>query len=98
MKTIELSYLPGDTCWVRGQHRVCYIESVTIERDLVRDTSGKSLDVTYTWYNLDHGVDIIEVWDDGYFNTDDIGKTVFDTYEELVNAFPEDFNFGDTYE
>lgn len=85
MKTVELAYMPGDTCWVKGQYRECIIESVVIEAD----------GITYNWYNLDVGYDITEVWDDGDFTKDDIGKTVFDTLEELEKAFPEDFDFGE---
>lgn len=85
MKTVEVKYVPGNTCWVRGQSRECIIENVVLEKD----------DITYNWYNLDVGVDCTEVWDDGYFTSEDIGKTVFDTYEELEKAFPEDFDFGD---
>ena len=85
MKTIEVKYMPGDTCWVKGQYRECIIASVVLEKD----------GITYNWYNLDVGYDITEVWDDGYFTGEDIGKTVFDTLEELEKAFPEDFDFGD---
>lgn len=77
--------MPGDTCWVKGQYRECIIESVILEKD----------GITYNWYNLDVGYDITEVWDDGDFSNADIGKTVFDTLEELEKAFPEDFDFGD---
>lgn len=85
MKTVEVKYMPGDACWVRGQYRECIIENVVIEKD----------GITYNWYNLDVGYDITEVWDDGYFTGENIGKTVFDTLEELEKAFPEDFDFGD---
>jgi hypothetical protein len=85
MKIVEVKYMPGDTCWVRGQHRECIIENVVLEKD----------DITYNWYNLDVGYDVIEVWDDGYFSSEDLGKTVFDSLEELEKAFPEDFDFGD---
>lgn len=85
MKTVEVKYMPGDTCWVRGQYKECIIEEVTLSAD----------NIMYTWYNLDVGYDTTEVWDDGYFNKEDIGKTVFDTLEELEKAFPEDFDFGD---
>ena len=88
MKTVELDYAPGDTCWVRGQYRECIIDDVIIGND----------DVTYNWYNLDVGVDITEVYDDGYFTKDAIGKTVFNSLEELEKAFPEDFEFGDVTE
>lgn len=85
MKTVEVKYVPGNTCWVRGQYRECIIENVVLEKD----------DITYNWYNLDVGYDVTEVWDDGYFSSEDIGKTVFDSLEELEKAFPEDFDFGD---
>jgi hypothetical protein len=85
MKTVEVRYLPGDTCWVKGQYRECIIESVVLEKG----------SITYNWYNLDVGYDITEVWDDGYFTSEDIGKTVFDTLEGFEKAFPEDFDFGD---
>jgi hypothetical protein len=88
MNTVELKYMPGDACWVRGQYRACYIENIVL------DEQG----VTYNWVNYDYGVDVTEVWDDGYFTTDDIGTSVFDSLEELEKAFPEDFAFGDEYE
>lgn len=81
MKTVELRYMPGDTCYVRGQYRTCYIENIIL------DEQG----VTYNWCNYDYGVDCAEVWDDGCFTPDDIGSTVFDSMEELKLAFPEDF-------
>lgn len=88
MKQLEIVFMPGDECWVRGQYRVCIIEDIIISKDTI----------TYNWYNLDVGVDCAEVWDDGYFTTEDIGKTVFDTLEELEKAFPEDFDFGEECE
>lgn len=89
MKTVVLKYLPGDECYVRGQDRTCYIESVNITEQ----------GIAYIWCNYDHGVDCIEVWDDGYFVTDDIGITVFDSFAELEKAFPNDFGYGyDEYE
>lgn len=53
------------------------------------------IDVTYEWYNLDVGPDVTEVWDDGSFTSEDVGKTVFNSLEEYEKAFPEDFDFGD---
>ena len=81
MKTVELNFLPGDKCWVRGQRFECIIEDVIIGKE----------DVTYNWYNLDIGYDTCEVWDDGYFTAEDIGKTVFSSLEDYEKAFPEDF-------
>jgi hypothetical protein len=88
MKALDFHYMPGDLCWVRGENRVCYIENITIERG-----EHGELEATYTWYNLEYGVDVTEVWADGYFMEKDIGKTVFDTYEEYYKAFPEDFDY-----
>ena len=81
MKTIELNFLPGDKCWVRGQRFECIIEDVIIGQD----------DITYNWYNLDIGYDTCEVCDDGDFTNEDIGKTVFSSLEEWEKTFPEDF-------
>ena len=87
MKTVKLKYLPGDECYVRGQNRTCYIETV----DITKAEDG-SLEIGYSWYNLDVGVECTEVWDDGYFNSDEIDINVFDSMEELQKAFPDDFN------
>lgn len=72
-KNVDIRYLPGDSVWISGQDRICYIDNVSIRKD----DSGK-FEVTYEWCNFDHGHDIIEVWDDGYFTNKDIGKIVFD--------------------
>lgn len=88
MKTLEFHYIPGDECWIKGQQRVCIIDEITVGKK-----HNGELDITYTWYNLDYGVDITELWDDGYFGPEDIGKTVFDSYEDYQKAFPEDFEY-----
>lgn len=92
MKTIELSYLPGDEVFVKGQYRTCYIENVSI-RKIDKADGTFTREVTYEWYNLDVGVDCTEVWDDGYFTEEDIGLRVFDSMEELQKAFPEYFEY-----
>jgi hypothetical protein len=74
MKKLELAYLPGDEVYVRGQDRTCFIENVSI-RKIDKAVGTFTREVTYEWYNLDVGVDCTEVWDDGYFTEDDIGKT-----------------------
>ena len=84
MKTVEFKYMPGDECFVRGQDRTCYIESINITEQ----------GVTYFWCNYDYGVDCTEVWDDGCFVPDDVGITVFDSFAELEKAFPNDFGYG----
>ena len=88
MKTVELKYMPGDECYIRGQDRTCYIESIHITSD----------GIDYVWCNYYYGVDCTEVWDEGCFTADDIGVTVFDSMAELEKAFPEYFDFGEDYE
>ena len=85
MVSIDLKYIPGDEVWIKGQYRVCYIDQVILEKG----NRGK-IEPTYTWYNLEYGVDCTEIWDDGYFTNDDIGKTVFDSFSEYAKAFPDD--------
>ena len=92
MKNIELNYLPGDEVWVRGQHRICIIENV-----MLNTVGNAPIYVTYEWYNLDVAPDVIEVWDDGSFTSEDVGKTVFNSLEEYEKAFPEDFQYGEIY-
>lgn len=86
MKNFELNYLPGDTCWVRGQHRICIIENVILNK-----VGNAPIDVTYEWCNYDYGPDVTELWDDGSFTSEDVGKTVFDSLEDYEKAFPEEF-------
>lgn len=86
MKNIELHFLPGDEVWIKDQYKVCIIDQIILSSEPNGD-----IDVTYTWYNLEYGVDVNELWDDGDFSTDDIGKTVFSTYEELEQAFPNEY-------
>ena len=83
MKTFELHYQPGDKVWIRGQYRECIIDFIVIDQN----------DITYNWYNLDVGVDITEVYDDGYFTIEDIGKTVFNSLREYEEHYPEDFEY-----
>jgi hypothetical protein len=90
MKTIELHFTPGDECYVKGQTRTCYIDQVIISKK----NNGEP-DITYTWYNLDFGVDVTELWDEGDFSPEDIGKTVFTSIEEYQKACPEDFEVPD---
>lgn len=87
MKTVEVHYMPDDTVWVAGEHRECIIDQVIISK------VGNRTEITYTWANYDYGVDITELWNEGEFSSEDIGKTVFDSLEEYEKAFPEEFNY-----
>lgn len=86
MKNFELNYLPGDEVWVAGQTRVSIIDQVILSEAHNGDT-----EVLYTWCNYDYGPDVTELWDDGEFTPEDIGKTVFDSLEDYERAFPEEF-------
>lgn len=92
MKNFELNYLPGDEVWVKGQNRVSIIDQVILGK-----TDKDEIDVLYTWYNLDHGPDLTELWDEGEITPKDIGVTVFDTYEEYREKCPEDFQYDEIY-
>ena len=92
MKNIELNYLPGDEVWVEGQNRVSIIDQVILGK-----TDKGEIDVLYTWSNYDYSPDLTEVWDDGEFTPEDIGKTVFNSLEEYKKAFPEDFQYDEIY-
>lgn len=45
--------------------------------------------VHFGWVQYDVGVDITELWDEGEFDIDEIGKTVFLTFEEFEKALAE---------
>lgn len=85
METVTLKYMPGDKCYVYGQNRTCYIESISITEQ----------DIFYFWCNYDVGVDCTEVWDEDCFTAKDIGVTVFDSMEELQKTFSslDDFDY-----
>ena len=42
--------------------------------------------ISFTWVQYEVGVDITELWDEGDFDLEDIGKTVFLTKEEAEKA------------
>ena len=45
--------------------------------------------ISFTWVQYEVGVDITECWDDGVFDADEIGKTVFLTRAEAEAHLPE---------
>ena len=77
-KTVTLDFVPGDKVYIKDERFVSIIERIVIDDD-----------ITYEWYSLDHGLDVIEVWNEGSFTKEDIGKTVFASYVELLAAYPE---------
>lgn len=75
---IELPCAVGDTVYFDavGYHDSAEIDGIHI------DAQG----VMFTWVQYDVGVDITELWDEGEFDLEDIGKTVFLTHEEAEKA------------
>ena len=71
----------GDTVYFDavGYHDSAEIDGIHI------DAQGMS----FTWVQYDVGVDITELWDEGDFDIEDIGKTVFLTKEEAERALKE---------
>lgn len=78
---IKLPCKVGDTVYFDavGYHDTAEIDGIHI------DNQG----ILYTWVQYDVGVDLIELWDEGDFNIEDIGKTVFLTREEAEKALKE---------
>ena len=77
-RLIVLPCKVGDTVYFSeyGRYDSAIIEKITV------DETG----ICFEWVQYEYGVDITEVWDDGYFDYDDIGKTVFLTSEEAEAA------------
>ena len=65
----------GDMVYFANEdyHRSAEIDGIHI------DEQG----VSFTWVQYEVGVDIVELWDEGDFNIDDIGKTVFLTMASI---------------
>lgn len=45
--------------------------------------------IIFYWAQYEYGVDVTELWDDGYFSIDEIGKTVFPIREQAEQAMKE---------
>lgn len=43
--------------------------------------------IRYEWAKYDRGVDETELWDDGSFESSDVGKTVFLSFEEYEKVY-----------
>ena len=75
---VRLPCKVGDTVYFPNEG---YHDSAEIERIYI-DENG----VSFAWVQYDYGPDIVEVWDDGEFSIDEIGKTVFLTIEAKAEA------------
>lgn len=75
---VELPCKVGDDVYFANEsyHKSAEIDGIHI------DEQG----IMFTWVQYDFGVDITELWDEGEFDIDEIGKTVFLTIEEAEQA------------
>lgn len=63
----------GDTVYISGHKFAAQIDEIVIN----------AMDgITLNWSEHDRGPELTELWDDGWFTPEDIGKTVFLTREE----------------
>ena len=78
---IVLPVKPGDTVYFdnTGHHDSAEIDGIHIDEN----------DIAFSWVQYDVGVDITELWDEGEFDIEEIGKTVFLTPEEAEKALKE---------
>lgn len=67
----------GDRVWIVGHRFPAVIDEITIN---IQDG------ITFNWSEHDEGPELTELWDDGWFTPEDIGKTVFLTREEAEAA------------
>lgn len=73
--TVDAVVLPfkvGGTVWIAGDKFPAEIERIIIDAD----------GISFEYVEYDRGYELSEVWDDGSFKPEDIGKTVFLTQEE----------------
>ena len=66
----------GDTVWIKGDRFPAEIERISITEN----------GINFEYVEYEKGFEITEVWDEGVFDVEDIGKTVFLTYEEAETA------------
>lgn len=77
--TVDAVVLPckvGDTVWIPGDKFPAEIERIIIDVD----------GISFEYVEYDRGWEETEVWNDGVFQTTDIGETVFLTPEEAGAA------------
>ena len=73
---IELPCQVGDTVYIVGENRPAEIEEIRIT----------PRGIFFEYVQLDRGYEVTEVWDEGSFCPEDIGKDVFLTIEERNDA------------
>lgn len=83
-RMIELKFEINDIVYIKGERFPCEIDLISLDP---QDPET----LQYSWTSYDRGPEETEVWNDGTFMDDDIGKTVFATYEELAEAYPSEY-------
>lgn len=78
---IRLPCNVGDTVYFTNDDPHCSAEIDGIHID--------EQGIHFGWVQYDVGVDITELWDEGEFDIDEIGKTVFLIFEEFEKALAE---------
>lgn len=81
---LDLPCKVGDVVYfaVEHSHNTAEIDGIHI------DEQG----IHFSWVQYDVGVDTIELWDEGEFDIDEIGETVFLTIESMEQALKEHRN------
>nr|DAW51392.1 MAG TPA: Cell cycle protein [Caudoviricetes sp.] len=75
-KSVELPVKVGDLVYLAGAPQNS--SRIEAEIEVIRFTNGH---ITYEWVQYDGSSELTECWDEGYFEIEDIGKTVFLTHE-----------------
>lgn len=76
MEAVVLPVRPGQAVWILNHKFAAEIEEICVRED----------GVFAVWTEYERGPELTEVWDDGEFDLEEIGKTVFLTVEEWEKA------------
>jgi len=79
----------GDTVYISGHRFAAQIDEIVI---------GAEGGITINWSEYDRGPEETELWDDGWFEPEAFGKTVFFTNEEAEEALNHPPNRGVSHE
>lgn len=83
LPTVDAVILPckvGDTVWILGDKHPAEVEDITITNE----------GIVFGYAEYERSYYLTELWDDGEFRGEDIGKTVFLTMEEYDAALEMD--------
>lgn len=80
-RLVVLPCKAGDLVYIPGHRLAAQIDEITIDA-----TNG----VILCWSEYEAGPELTELWDDGWFTPEDVGRTVFLTREEAEAALKEE--------